>query len=227
VVARWSGDAERSGLATQAQIQAFLSKTGAKRARAFDRRIDIPEGNAGTRRTVEEMARLAAKGGRDPIVRLIAQDMTRDIPGRDHLRIACRVFEWGQDRGFAYDTGIKFQNDPVHVEQLADPWLVLAVLGAGDCDDFTTTCCAVLLSLGVPCFIRTVMVDASRPHLYSHVYAVAAIRPYKGRKGGRLALDCSVPFTRPGDEPRAVFGTRDWPIDIPVESDWSLTRWLT
>jgi hypothetical protein len=195
------------------QLKAFLSRTQNRRGRAFDRRVKIASGDWGTGETIREMARLAAMGARDPIIKLKAIDILEGIKGRDQEGIARRFFDWMQDRGSGEKSGVKFTNDAWHVEQVWAPWMTLTVSGSSDCDDFSTTMCALLLSVGVPCFFRTVKVNPQQPDLFSHVYAVALL------KGKKLALDASVPFTRPGQEPKTKFGVRDWAIETPEEDD--------
>jgi hypothetical protein len=183
--------------------------------RPFDDRISIRHGEEGTEDTIKEMARHAVLGSRDLIVRLIARDILEGIGGRDHEAIARRFFHWLQDRGSGERSGLKFQNDPWRTEQVRAPWYCLAVEGAGDCNSgHSTAMCALLMSVGVPCFFRTVKADPARKDQYSHVYSVAMIR------GRPLALDTSVPFSSPGSEPSGIFGLRDWKIPVHVEDDW-------
>jgi hypothetical protein len=203
------------------RLQQYLDQSGAYRGRPFDRRLTIPNGVAGTAETIREMAALASRGGRDLVVRLIGLEIIEDVPGRDHLSICRAIFNWLQDRGRTYNTGIKFVNDPYGVETVQDPWITLTITGCGDCNSaHSTTSAALLLALGVPCFFRTIKVDPERPELFTHVYTVARVRPYKDFKGGDVAMDTSVPFSTLGSEPKANFGFRDWMIPIPDEDDW-------
>ncbi len=206
---------------TLRDVEDFKRRTGAKVARAFDRRVAIRDGDYGTEDTIREMARLAVDGSRDLVVRLMAIQIIGEaagregVKGRDHEGIARRVFHWMQDGGSGERSGVKFVNDPWRTETVQAPWITLCVSGAGDCNSaHATTNCALLLSVGIPCFFRTVKVDPGRPNLFSHVYAVANIR------GRPLALDSSVAFSTPGSEPQAVYGSRDWPLDIYVQDDY-------
>lgn len=194
----------------------YARRTGAKVVRPFDRRIAIRTGDLGTADTIREMARLAVKGSRDIPVRLMALEIIKGVPGRDHAAVARRIFHWMQDKGSGERSGVKFVNDPHRTETIQEPWITLFVTGAGDCNSaHSTTMAALLMSVGVPAFFRTVRVDPGRPHLFSHVYAVANVR------GKALAMDTSVPFSTPGSEPETVYGTRDWPIDVFDEDDFS------
>jgi len=203
----------------------YLARSGAARGRPFDRRLDIRPGLGATADTIDQMARVACQGGRDLVVRLVALDIIDGIPGRDHGSIARRIFHWMQDRGRDYRTGVKFVNDPYGVETIQAPWITLCVTGAGDCNSaHSTTNAALLLSLGVPCFFRTVKVDPNRKNLFTHVYCVARIRPYRDQPGYELAMDTSVPFSKPGFEPNVIYGKQDWPIPIVTEDDWRSPR---
>lgn len=182
--------------------------------RPFDTRIQIPYGDAGTAATIAEMSRQAVLGSRDPIVRLLAKEIMRGIPGRDHEAVAKRFFYWLQDEGSGEKSGLKFINDPYRTEQVRAPWWAMLIEGAGDCNSgFSTSIAALLMSVGIPCFFRTVAADARRPDSFSHVYTVAVIH------GKELPLDASVSFSYPGSEPTEITKKRDWRINVFDEDD--------
>ena len=172
------------------------------------------------------MSRLAIDGSRDPLVRLMAIDILDGVQGRDHDAVARRFFSWMQDQGSGERSGVKFVNDPFRTEQVRCPWWTLVVEGCGDCNSaFATTVAALLLSVGVPCFFRTVAADPGRPSSFSHVYTVANIR------GVELPLDSSVAFSMPGSEPTQITRQKDWPIRHYEEDDLhrgagSLLSWI-
>lgn len=180
----------------------------------FDRRIWIPYGDGGTAATIDLMARQATLGSRDILVRLMAVEIMNGVPGRNHKEVAERFFSWLQDNGSGERSGVKFINDPYRTEQVRLPWWTLTVEGAGDCNSaFATTIAALLLSVGIPCFFRTVAADSRRPDSFSHVYTCAVVN------GRELPLDPSVPFSRTGSEPTEIYKKRDWPIDIFDQAD--------
>lgn len=192
----------------------FRERNNTTKSRPFDRRKRIRSGAFGTKETVAEMVRLSTKGARDLVVKLLVVDALEGVKGRDHEAVCRRIFDWVQDGGSGERSGLKFLNDAWQVEQVWEPWIVLCVGGAADCDDHATATSAFCMSVGVPCFIRTVKVNPDRPDLFSHVYAVAVLRD-----GRELPLDTSVPHAKPGTEPKTKFGTRDWPIAVPEEDD--------
>jgi len=208
--------AAKQPVSRRSQVADFQRRTGAKVVRPFDRRIAIRTGDLGTADTIHQMSRLAIKGSRDIPVRLLALNIIKGVPGRDHGAVARRIFQWMQDKGSGERSGVKFVNDPFRTETIQEPWYTLFVSGAGDCNSaHSTTTAALLMSVGVPAYFRTVRVDPQRPHLFSHVYAVADIR------GKPLAMDTSVPFSEPGSEPEAIFGVKDWLVHVFDEDDFS------
>jgi hypothetical protein len=208
------------------EIRTALLKAGPQLgsvSRPFDTRIRIPYGDAGTAATIKEMARQAVLGSRDPIIRLLAKELTDGIPGRDHDAVARRFFYWLQDGGSGERSGLKFLNDPYRTEQVRAPWWAIFVEGSGDCNSgFSTSLAALLMAVGIPCFYRTVAADGSRPDSFSHVYTVALVR------GRELPLDASVSFSSPGSEPSEITRKQDWRIDVFTEDDsgGGLMGWL-
>lgn len=199
----------------------FLAATGARKARPFVREVVTADGDVFTDTTVESMSRLASKGSRDLPVRLLAQWLTEDLPGRDDLAICQRIFKVMQDRGGSSKL-VKFCRDPWSVETVQAPWYSLLVMG-GDCAAaHAVTCAALLMALGIPCFFRTVAVDEEHPHLFTHVYCVAIIRK-PGSQPYELAMDTSVPFSQPGTQPKRWFRKKDRPIEVVLQDDWKDT----
>lgn len=218
-------------MAQSNKVVDFLRRTGASRARPFDRRVTIGLGDQGTADTIGYMRQLAIDGGRDILVRLHALEILDEygVRGRDHRAICEAFFHWAQSKGLkerrgaghgAGRVGLKFVNDPVQVERVEEPWITLGVTGSGDCNSVhAETLAALLLSVGVPCMFRTIAADPRRKNLFSHVYCVALVR------GEPLAMDTSVNFSSPGYEVPSykVFKKKDWEI-VPgtvEEDDWS------
>ncbi len=111
------------------------------------------------------MARLASEGGRNPRIRGVASKVVgRDLPGRAYNLEASRLLRWVQKN-------IRYTLDPRGMEWVQTPVETLRV-GTGDCDDATTLFCALALAMGHACGFRAIKIDASRPHEYSHIYAI-------------------------------------------------------
>lgn len=205
------------------KYEQFKKKSGATKARLFDRRVKCAPGVAFTDTTAQNMARLAIQGSRDPCVRFWAENLTRNIDGRDHIQIGKTIFSWMQDKGGKTEgNGVKFINDSFQTEQLRAAWITLFVADGADCDDHSIVNASLLMSLGVPCFIRCVKLDKNNPEIFTHVYTVGifkrpSIKPFMA------AMDTSVPFSTFGSEPSKILGKKDYQI-VPgysVESDWS------
>lgn len=56
----------------------------------------------------------------------------------------------------------------------------------GDCDDFSTLCCSLLLSMGIQCDFVTIAAQRDTPDKFSHVYCVATLP-----SGEKVNLDTS------------------------------------
>lgn len=189
------------------------------RAGSGDIQMWIPYGEDGTAATIAEMSRIAVHSSRDPVVRLLTYEVIKGIPGRNHKQIAERLFYWLQDHGSGERSGIKFINDGFQTEQVRAPWWSIFIEGAGDCNSgFSTALAAMLMSVGIPAFFRTVAADARRPKSFSHVYTVAIVN------GKELPLDPSVGFSSPSSEPTEITRKKDWKINIFSVDDLANNR---
>lgn len=216
--------ARRSPLPTTVldKVKAFLTKTGARRARPFSRRVLIRDGVDGTADTIAQMSRQARQGSTDVLVRLWAIELLdryelrtgQHINGRDHEGIARAFFEELQEGGPGSNL-VRFQNDPDRTERNESPWIQLGTSGKVDCNNQATLMAALLMSVGIPAAFRTVMTDVRRPDQFSHVYTLARV------KGRFIPVDTSVPFARFGSEPRATYGVKTWEIEMLPAREWS------
>jgi transglutaminase-like putative cysteine protease len=139
----------------------------------------LPRGDAGTRKTVAIMQRLAHEGSNDLEVREAAIDIVRQagVPSHDRYGELRALYVFVRDR-------IRFTNDILGVETLQGARYTLSVR-AGDCDDRAVLLSALAMSIGIPAMLsfRVIAVNPSRPRSFSHVYVVARL------KGRRIALD--------------------------------------
>ena len=150
----------------------------------------IPSGLAGTRKTVEHVGRLICDGARDFYVRQRAIDilLARGVPAKDYLGEIDALFRWVQ-------RNVRYTKDPFRIEVLHSARRMLE-LRAGDCDDMTILLGALVKSVGHPVRIVITGPDASRPHLFSHIYLEAQHR------GQWIPLDATMPHPM-GWSPRA------------------------
>ena len=153
----------------------------------------LPAHDAGTAVTAQMMWDKATgsdggEGAEHPQVRDFALEATANCPDRDDWAQARAIYQAVKER-------IRFRGE--RGETVQNPVLTLK-WQAGDCDDFTTLICAMLMSIGIPARIQTVSLPGHRD--YRHVYAVAGIRR-NGQVVEWRALDATVPHTAAGWQP--------------------------
>lgn len=132
---------------------------------------EIPSGEAGTRATLQEMARLALQDGHHPEVISLARAAVRGVPNKDYLAEADRIF--GLVR-----RSVRYVQDPLGLEHVQRPLHLLFVEGQGDCDDHATAIGALATALGHGFAFATVAADARRDPSegWSHVYPLIGLR---------------------------------------------------
>lgn len=111
----------------------------------------IPNGTAGIAATLNEMAKLARAGRRDPEIRKLAFKIIRHVPARDWDGELGALHSWVRDH-------IRYVHDPVDtlgasktrgVEYLAIPRETI-IHCAGDCDEHAVVLSSLLGSIGHP-----------------------------------------------------------------------------
>jgi Transglutaminase-like superfamily len=165
----------------------------------------IPEGDAGTIATIDEMRRLIDHGMKDPVVHELAAEIIKAA--------GVRAFDWMGEARAVYNwvrANIRFTRDVRGKETLHAAREIIR-LGIGDCDDFTILICALMGTLGANCHIITVSSDPRAPEIFSHVYPIAKV-------GGRwIAMDAARRDPAFGREPARYFRKREWDATSP---DW-------
>jgi transglutaminase-like putative cysteine protease len=151
----------------------------------------LPGGDAGTKKTLALMRRLALEGSTQMEVREAAIGVLRQSGAQphDHRAETAALFNFVRDR-------VRFTGDIVGVETLQGPRYTLHVM-AGDCDDRATLLASMMRSVGIPADLnfRVVAANPRVPRSFSHVYVTAKL-------GGKtIALDPTYPTNVPGFEP--------------------------
>ncbi len=130
----------------------------------------IPSGAAGVVATLDDMARLARAGRRDPHIRKVAFKIlqSRGVANRDWNAELAALHSWVQDH-------VRYVRDPVDtlgeirtrgVETLATPAATLRER-AGDCDEHATLLSSLLGSIGHPSrFVAIGLRGANFSHVY-------------------------------------------------------------
>ena len=124
----------------------------------------VPKGYAGTRKTVELIARLVRIGAKDFCVRqtAIAILRSRGIRPKDYMGEINALFEWVQ-------RNVRYTRDIHRVELLHTARRMLE-LRAGDCDDMTILLCAMLKSIGHPVRLALVGFNPRNKSVFTHIY---------------------------------------------------------
>lgn len=152
-------------------------------------RTSLPNGDAGTRKTLGAMRELADRGSLDHTLRETVANVIRSAGVASH-DIPNQVAAW-----FHYvRDAIYFLHDPTKSEWLQSPTYTLAHK-FGDCDDRAILLAAGLMSFGVPAAFKVVALDRSKPGTMSHVYVVANVN------GQAVGLDPTYAENFMGYEP--------------------------
>jgi transglutaminase-like putative cysteine protease len=124
----------------------------------------IPKGYAGTRKTVELIARLVKEGAKDFCVRQTAIEILiqHGVRPKDYLGEIRALFEWVK-------CNVRYTRDIHRVELLHTARRMLE-LRAGDCDDMTILLCAMLKSVGHPVRLALVGFNPRKKKLFTHIY---------------------------------------------------------
>lgn len=163
------------------------------------------DGEQGNRQTLEAMAEIVRLDRMRPDVRKwLLRDVIGDISGHRPLAQVDRIFEYAQHR-------IRYQQDPVDMERVADMWSTLYALNPdprgmpeGDCgikSTFIATCCALL---GHKPFFAVVKQRANQ-RAYNHVYNGIVI-------GGQVYYRDATPEDKPAGYEPAAYEKAMFPI---------------
>lgn len=183
-------------------------------------RIAQPSGDEeATAQTVALMSYFARADSHAEIVRRAALEATQG--SRTPRDSAALIWRWIKAR-VQYDLDSRPAAplegvDAESAEVLIRPVDLLAMPApAGDCDDFSMLCAAMLLAVGIEPQFKTIAAEADAPQLYSHVFVVAFL------PGGQtISLDCSHGPVA-GWEAPAAGKSRLWPV---IETRSRLNGW--
>lgn len=159
----------------------------------------IPEGDAGTAATIQQMARLIDQGMKDPVVHELAARLVRGVRQFDFTGEARSIYE-GVRRNVRFTRDIRGK-ETLH----AAPEIIR--LRIGDCDDFTILMCALLGSVGHKCRIVTISAYPAAPDIFSHVY------PEVFLDGRWVAVDAARKDPAFGKSPERFIRKRVWSIE--------------
>lgn len=165
--------------------------------------------------TIEDMRRMVRDSiGREgsPAMRKLVEEIVGQVTPKDYISEVAAIYYWCMNN-------IRYLRDPVHVEYVTSPLLVLqprdADRAAGrrgkseDCEALSTTIAAMCMSIGVPCEFVTISMNPNSG--FHHVFCVANV------KGAKLVLD-PVPGPDVSEMLRRTVKHQVWPIE-PVRVD--------
>lgn len=178
-----------------------------------EQQADLLDNNRATAQTVVAMCKLIRESVGDPEILALLQSIlsVSDLSSRQRIAAAC--WEWCKRHiRFVQDEDAMFSDlgRRDELELLVSPAVMVRQSAKrGDCDDFTMMLCAMLLSVGVPCAIKTFKCDRREPDRWAHVCAAAILED-----GSLFPLDASH-----GDYPgwqvpaQDIFDSRVWGIN--------------
>lgn len=139
----------------------------------MDIRVEpLPEGIAGTVRTLEVMAELVRKDRDSAFVGNLLRLIKGHVSRRGQIEFVSACFFIARD-------SIRYMDDPEPFEKLADIQRIFEA-GVGDCDEKVIALCTLLYAAGVPCRFVVQSYDGREFH---HVYCEASVN------GEWIALD--------------------------------------
>jgi len=162
----------------------------------------------GAPQTVEVIKESATRAQEKPIVRELAEEITRYLASKDTLSEALAFYHFILDR-------TRYMRDPRSVELVRAPWIVVEQIVEGrmpglDCDDMTALLCALAAVSGAECRAVTVAfrnLFYRGRRQYSHVYT--QIR--EPRTGAWIALD-PVAGDKTDEMLGRVVACKFWPV---------------
>jgi len=170
--------------------------------------IEIPDGEEGTKATIEVMRRLAVADAHNPEFAKWARAIVRDVGSKDYRAEGQRIYDFVKKN-------VRYRLDPRGLEWVQSPYWTLLVDGQGDCDDQATLLVALSVALGHGAAFVTVKVDPDRPEEFSHVYASIGITEDRHEKW--IAMDTTQQKQSFGWEPpkERVLGRKVWVVSQP------------
>lgn len=157
-----------SEILAQLPRRGFAPGTPVTRSYSFAEKLEIPRGEPGTRRTLEEMARVAAHDAHDPELIDIARAAVSHVPNKDYMSEASALYDLVRKT-------VQYRHDPYGLELVSAPLRVLLLDGAEDCDGHAACVAALAMALGHGAAFRTYAAEKDAPEEWSHVAPVIGV----------------------------------------------------
>lgn len=110
---------------------------------------------------VDWMVKFAHKGKVDMRVRVLVEELCRQVESGDYASEALAIYYW-------VDRHIRYMRDIQNVEFLKEPGELVSGARTGDCDDIATLIAAMLLACGNECVFSLVSFNPAK--VPSHVF---------------------------------------------------------
>lgn len=134
-----------------------------------------------------------AKGTRDPQIYTLARRITSARCGdqwcvkeKDNLGEAKAIFEYLRKN-------VRYTSDTLNVDVFQNPILTTR-LHAGDCDDYSATTCALLISIGIPARLCVIATKDSPGQQPNHIFAQAGLPRANPQRWVSMDSSVAVPF---------------------------------
>lgn len=166
-------------------------------------KTSLPNGKAGSYKTVEIMCGVARSRSSHPVVRELALKILQ-AAGTDSQNYE----DEARAIGNFVRSRVKYVRDINGVEQLHDPLTMIDQIkrgvSVGDCDDMSLLTATLLLSIGHQPFFRIVRYKG-RGNGFQHIYVVVFEKNW-GKERKRIVLDCILKRHPIGTEVPHAFG---------------------
>ena len=140
-------------------------------------KLQIAQGQQGTRQTLQLMAKLVRQGRENGQVRQLALQLVKGLAQKDYLGEAKKIHEFVRDK-------IRYVRDPNKIEALHTVEQLL-VQRQGDCDDKSILVAALLEAIGHKTRLVAIGFNRGFCHVYPEVnirgtwYAVETTEPWQ------------------------------------------------
>lgn len=158
----------------------------------------LSAGPDGVKQTLYLMARLTRQYRSNPYITTQARLALRNVSGKNFKGEAAALLRYVQN-------AIRYTQDPVDVEHLTAPDILLRDVRAGDCDDMSLLLGTLLQAVGHPVRYVAVGFDYDPPGELTHVFVQTRIG------NAWLSLDPSEPYAAGWEPPNVA---RCFPVNV-------------
>lgn len=154
-----------------------------------------------------------------PAMRRLVEEIVAQVRPKDYVSEVAAIYYWVMKN-------VRYLRDPVHVEYVTSPTMVLQPLPADraagrrakqeDCEAIATTLAAMIMSIGVPAEFVTISMNPNGG--FHHVFTVANV------KGMKLVLD-PVPGPDVQEMLKRTVKHQAWPIEpvrVEGQAGWGV-----